>query len=1523
MQKRLTVIFAILLISIATYAAAQNYYNTFFPATQNPISETGNWISGSAAGTNCSGFTGQCWGDVQTTPGLAFGTNTGPNCGGQVGQQCDDSTAVLAGTWAANQAACATVFISGSLNRSHVNESEIRLNTTISSQSITGYEFTYSMQNGGQYAGFVRWNGPLGQFSVFAGAPSPSVLTSGDTVCASHVGGTLKAWLIHAGTSTVITSVADTSIGGTVYTNGSPGIGFDNLNNAGDNGLYGWSQFTATNLAAQSANQTDVNTLIAGPLHTIADGESLLMPPCPINTCAWAAGITISGKGVQIYGSGTQDTGSVCTNISQAGCGSGVPTTIITDNAGGSSLFVFRPTFGSSLSRLSTLNLIPGTTSAVPISFGGTCTASGCPNVRLDNTTTTNWFGLGIAGNSYVYAANVWGVFDHNHVSYANVTSGSAPTFVDIGHGHWMGVGNWGDNSWAGASTFGTQQELYLENNIIDGVVGTDAEIFDGVGTWGGGRYVCRFNYFPQINVNGACTGHGTDTTGRPRGTRQWEAYGNYLVCANASQGCNSAWPGRAGVGRSFGNTVIQSGGSFKGLGGPDTQRQYRPDSPWLGCDGLGPFDTNDGVIYYSGVVGAVSGYGLGAPGGTITDASFPGLTNTIGARYSFVDTTQPSFGFPLSSVAPGVLNIAVGNEFSTPAVNDHYTIQRATVCLDQTGHSGGILVQDSSDTNQVAVLSTTLAPGPVNQSIDPVYEANDSMVGTSATHTYSAGGNVIPDRDIFSEGVNQPANSSPTFPFSGVSIQQPVSSWSCNSTTCTWNVPSTTGFAVNGYVNVFDTAAGATNHRTNNNPAQITALTSTSVTGSVPGVFPDTGGAGGALFSIGAGHGSLANRPTCASGCITGAGYFATDQGTWNTVDSTKNGLWFKWNGSSWVSEPVLTYPHPLITQAPGVVSVSPSSENFGSSLVGNSTAPQTATLTNGTAASITISSVTTTGNTADFPNTANTCTNGFVVAANGGQCQVSTKFLPTTTGSRSATLTIATSAGSFPVALSGIGGSNTTNPPSCIPTGGIVPQTVTCTNPNPGATIMCYASSPTVPATNGLGTACSSGTAYTTQLAISSAETLEVIAGVAGQSDSSISSYTYTAPAPNCPSPTSVGQFTFCSEAYSVVNGTSVSVNLSPFAGNGVELFVSFCASSCGAPPPAITLTVADNINNPETCFVKSPHSPYTFNNSAVPDSETFYVLYCPSVPSGVTSFTASSGGVTLGSFQLDAVEWKVGSIASANYFENVDNITSSGSTAGTTATVLTSGPTVNPNDLITALTVDCGLVNASVGTGYTGIIVNPANTAGHILEARGVTSIQSPNASATMSWSSGTPFGNCGLGQPAPNDTWFGVVVPLVGGAVTITPANLNFGSVTVGQPSAGQVSTVVNNTASAITVSTINYTGTNNLDFSTFATTCGTVPANGGSCTITTKFTPGAVGPRSATLNFAFTGASGSPLTVALSGTGGAPQVGSCTETQTTTPNVGINIGRHVGESENNSTNDATQAVKPSGICHAIP
>ena len=52
-------------------------------------------------------------------------------------------------------------------------EVEIRLRVTIGPHNITGYEFNYSMGNdaasGHLYAGVVRWNGPLNNFTGLGG----------------------------------------------------------------------------------------------------------------------------------------------------------------------------------------------------------------------------------------------------------------------------------------------------------------------------------------------------------------------------------------------------------------------------------------------------------------------------------------------------------------------------------------------------------------------------------------------------------------------------------------------------------------------------------------------------------------------------------------------------------------------------------------------------------------------------------------------------------------------------------------------------------------------------------------------------------------------------------------------------------------------------------------------------------------------------------------------------------------------------------------------------------------------------------------------------------------------------------------------------------------------------------------------------------------------------------------------------------------------------------------------------------
>ena len=97
------------------------------------------------------------------------------------------------------------------------------------------------------------------------------------------------------------------------------------------------------------------------------------------------------------------------------------------------------------------------------------------------------------------------------------------------------------------------------------------------------------------------------------------------------------------------------------------------------------------------------------------------------------------------------------------------------------------------------------------------------------------------------------------------------------------------------------------------------------------------------------------------------------------------------------------------------------------------------------------------------------------------------------------------------------------------------------------------------------------------------------------------------------------------------------------------------------------------------------------------------------------------------------------------------------------------------------------------------------------------------------------------------------------------MTASPSSLSFGSTAVGATSTSTV-TVSNSGSAAVSMASVGVTGpfseTNN---------CGTSLAAGASCTVSVTFTPTAAGSASGTLSVN-SSAPGSPLTVALSGTG---------------------------------------------------
>ena len=228
----------VLLLAGSRVAALRGTYTTSFTAAENPISEGGNWLSGKSVGLD--------WSDVRTSPGLAFGTQSGN--GGY-----NDSVAILQGTWGPDQTASATVHTVNQQGGNVFEEVELLLRWSLSAHSAKGYEVNYRCtRDGSQYTQIVRWNGPLGSFTLLDARSGPG-LSNGDRVKASIVGSTI---------TTFINDVAIFSVTDTTYKSGSPGVGFYLQGTSGVNGDYGFTSFTATD-GGSAAPQPPKNLRIA------------------------------------------------------------------------------------------------------------------------------------------------------------------------------------------------------------------------------------------------------------------------------------------------------------------------------------------------------------------------------------------------------------------------------------------------------------------------------------------------------------------------------------------------------------------------------------------------------------------------------------------------------------------------------------------------------------------------------------------------------------------------------------------------------------------------------------------------------------------------------------------------------------------------------------------------------------------------------------------------------------------------------------------------------------------------------------------------------------------------------------------------------------------------------------------------------------------------------------------------------------------------------------------------------------
>lgn len=275
-------------VTVTVSSASPRPYTTAFPLTENPISEGGNWINGKTDGID--------WGDVQTTPGLAFGTNSGGYA---------DSTALLSGTWGPNQMAQATVH---SVNQtdSLYEEVELRLRSTISAHSNTGYEINFRCsKTGNAYSQVVRWNGPLGNFTyLMSNGGAQYGVANNDVVKATMIGNVITVYI----NGVQIGQVTDNT-----YTSGSPGMGFYLDGATGINANYGFTTFLASDELTSDSTPPSVPS-----------GLSATAVSSSVVDLSWSpATDNVGVTGYEVFRNGTQVASTPNTHFSDSTVASG------------------------------------------------------------------------------------------------------------------------------------------------------------------------------------------------------------------------------------------------------------------------------------------------------------------------------------------------------------------------------------------------------------------------------------------------------------------------------------------------------------------------------------------------------------------------------------------------------------------------------------------------------------------------------------------------------------------------------------------------------------------------------------------------------------------------------------------------------------------------------------------------------------------------------------------------------------------------------------------------------------------------------------------------------------------------------------------------------------------------------------------------------------------------------------------------------------------------------------------------
>ena len=400
--------------------------------------------------------------------------------------------------------------------------------------------------------------------------------------------------------------------------------------------------------------------------------------------------------------------------------GQGIGTTIVTDAYASSSPLISVTLVASFVTRITGIEFQDGGGSLKLggyLSFTGSNTNGG--RMRLDHCKSNNVNGM-------ITVQTCLGVIDHCDLYRGNL---GANTIV-IHDKSWNG-GNNGDSSWSDATQFGSGNFLFIEDCTYTDATTNQSGITDG---YEGARFVVRHS---QIN-NGTVQTHGTESNGRPRGSRAIEVYNNTFTGSNINRFLGGV---RSGVGLFHDNQA-------SGYWSPNTTFDavnYRDEDyfvPWGGADGLDVWDVNSApsATFTATSVGTQTCTVSGTSWSTNQWVGYTIRKDNLGG----FNGSYPWTSIWFATVTGNTANTVTWNSacFSTMTMNvgDTFKFYRVNQVVDGVGRArGDLLVDVQTNTTSSVTLPASTIPVVSTSGFPPPYQ--NMSITSSSTGFFSCTG--------------------------------------------------------------------------------------------------------------------------------------------------------------------------------------------------------------------------------------------------------------------------------------------------------------------------------------------------------------------------------------------------------------------------------------------------------------------------------------------------------------------------------------------------------------------------------------------------------------------------------------------------------------------------------------------------------------------------------------------------------------------------------------------------------------